>query len=423
MKTGMKIIRLMVISLLLAALGNCSANMPPSDKDTDIAKYDIRVIPFAGASQDSLPVFIGLNIPYTSLQFVKQGSNYLARYETSFLVQSEDGQQFKRLVWQDSLLVANYSLTVSTKHSVSFGKSVNVPKTNLVVKVELLDLETQHSKIKSETLTILEDKPGIVLFQPVLLVRRPGNWGFGKDLYPLFGGEFSERPDSLQIFITGFINPKNFTITTRIKQDDKTKWSVKIPVTNANRWFNTVQSISADSLSGLRFTIEAELTQGRHVVLKQREVILRKKGISRYVEDIDSALDQMQYILTTKEKSELRGASTRKREKLFNKFWEARDPTPTTTTNELMEEYYRRVNFSNEKFSGFQAGWRSDMGMIYILMGPPDDLERVNMPNNQNNYEVWYYYRINERFVFLDVNGFGEYRLNKPFLGYPSSGW
>ena len=45
------------------------------------------------------------------------------------------------------------------------------------------------------------------------------------------------------------------------------------------------------------------------------------------------------------------------------------DPTPSTEHNELMEEYYRRVSYSNENFDGWKDGWETDRGMIYILFG------------------------------------------------------
>ncbi|MDX1639621.1 MAG: GWxTD domain-containing protein, partial [Balneolaceae bacterium] len=33
--------------------------------------------------------------------------------------------------------------------------------------------------------------------------------------------------------------------------------------------------------------------------------------------------------------------------------------------------YYERVEEANKQFSNFKEGWKTDMGMIYILFGPP----------------------------------------------------
>ena len=57
-------------------------------------------------------------------------------------------------------------------------------------------------------------------------------------------------------------------------------------------------------------------------------------------------------------------------------------------------------------------------GMIYILFGPPDEIQRSNLnSSNSSAYQVWYYNRINKQFIFKDQNGFGDYRLDRPFIG------
>ena len=135
------------------------------------------------------------------------------------------------------------------------------------------------------------------------------------------------------------------------------------------------------------------------------------------VKNLSLALDQMNYILNTEERKELKDLKSSDKEKFFKKVWAKRDPDVTTKENELMVEYYKRVAFAEENFSrGTSGGWRSDMGMIYILFGRPDDIARSMNPQQSYNYETWYYYQINEEFRFVDDFGFGDYRLRTPFL-------
>lgn len=42
----------------------------------------------------------------------------------------------------------------------------------------------------------------------------------------------------------------------------------------------------------------------------------------------------------------------------------------------VLEEYYGRVEEANKQFSNFKEGWMTDMGMMYILFGPPWYVER-----------------------------------------------
>ena len=84
-----------------------------------------------------------------------------------------------------------------------------------------------------------------------------------------------------------------------------------------------------------------------------------------------------------------------------------------------MEEYYIRVNYVNEYFNmSWREGWETDFGMIYILFGPPDQIERSNYTSTSSSiYQVWYYSRLNKQFVFKDQNGFGDFKLDRPFIG------
>ena len=126
----------------------------------------------------------------------------------------------------------------------------------------------------------------------------------------------------------------------------------------------------------------------------------------------------MKYILTSKERKKLKDISKTEREDFFYILWKDRDPTPNTEYNELMEEYFGRIAYVNEHFSGWQPGWETDRGMIYILFGPPDEIQRTNSSmTNSYLYQVWSYYNINKQFVFRDQNGFGDFRLDTPFIG------
>lgn len=42
----------------------------------------------------------------------------------------------------------------------------------------------------------------------------------------------------------------------------------------------------------------------------------------------------------------------------------------------VIEKYYERVEQANKQFSNFKEGWMTDMGMMYVLFGPPWYVER-----------------------------------------------
>jgi hypothetical protein len=55
-------------------------------------------------------------------------------------------------------------------------------------------------------------------------------------------------------------------------------------------------------------------------------------------------------------------------------------------------------------------GWRTDRGRIYIIYGPPDDVEHQT-DQQFREFEIWRYNKANREFVFWDRDGSGDYQL------------
>ncbi|HTP12126.1 MAG TPA: GWxTD domain-containing protein, partial [Bacteroidota bacterium] len=128
--------------------------------------------------------------------------------------------------------------------------------------------------------------------------------------------------------------------------------------------------------------------------------------------DIDKAIDQLRYVATSDELDSLHAGTTPEdRRKKFLAFWNKRNPDPTSGRNPLMEEYYRRVDYANKSFTRYMDGWKTDRGMVYIRLGPPDNIERHPFEMGSKPYEIWYYYSLNRDCIFVDYSGFGDYRL------------
>jgi len=98
-------------------------------------------------------------------------------------------------------------------------------------------------------------------------------------------------------------------------------------------------------------------------------------------------------------------------EELFN-YWKKSDPSPGTSFNELMDEYYGRVDFAAKEFRGLgmKSGVDSDRSKVYIRYGKPDSVER-NSNNNGNMIEKWSYKNPERTFVFVDKRGTGNFTL------------
>ena len=82
------------------------------------------------------------------------------------------------------------------------------------------------------------------------------------------------------------------------------------------------------------------------------------------------------YIITDEERAAFKQLSNdEERDNFIEAFWQRRDPTPDTEENEYKEEHYRRIAYANEHFAAGVPGWKTDRGRMYIVYGPPDEIE------------------------------------------------
>ena len=106
------------------------------------------------------------------------------------------------------------------------------------------------------------------------------------------------------------------------------------------------------------------------------------------------------------------------RQAFIEQFWLRRDPTPGTPENEFKEEMYRRIAFTNDRFSAAIPGWKTDRGEIYIKYGPPDALDAHSATPTTYPYETWTYRYLegmgtNVGLEFVDPTMTGRYHLTK----------
>jgi GWxTD domain-containing protein len=86
--------------------------------------------------------------------------------------------------------------------------------------------------------------------------------------------------------------------------------------------------------------------------------------------------EDVRWIISDEEKRTFMQLSNdEERDQFIEQFWLRRDPTPDTPENEFKEEHYRRIAYANEHFAAGIPGWRTDRGRMYIMYGPPDQID------------------------------------------------
>lgn len=155
--------------------------------------------------------------------------------------------------------------------------------------------------------------------------------------------------------------------------------------------------------------------ESQYLAVSQRTIKYSPTLAGNVVENLDIAIRQLRYVANNAQIRYIEeGASYEQKLNRFREFWSALDPTPNTQRNEAFEEYYKRVEYVNSRFKSYQQGWQTDMGMVYIIFGSPASVDRrQDYYNPSRVYERWIYTN-NREFIFVDNNGFGDFKLLTP---------
>src|SRR5580700_6269840 len=136
------------------------------------------------------------------------------------------------------------------------------------------------------------------------------------------------------------------------------------------------------------------------------------------------------YIISPEERSAFLHLQTNEeREQFIEQFWQRRNPDPDSAENTFKEEHYRRIAYTNEHYSSGIPGWKTDRGRIYIMWGPPDEVQShpsggsYDRPSEEGGgetstypFEDWRYRYLegigeNVELEFVDPTMSGEYHL------------
>jgi GWxTD domain-containing protein len=142
-------------------------------------------------------------------------------------------------------------------------------------------------------------------------------------------------------------------------------------------WMTALLAAPIASTRALAAESHEDGRAGTHQLTKEeQEQRLRdfKKEVGKTFQDWLNK--DVRYLITPEEKRAFKLlGSDAERDAFIEQFWRRRDPTPGTELNEYREEHYRRLQYANERFGAGVPGWQTDRGHMYIVWGPPDEID------------------------------------------------
>jgi len=401
-------------------------------RDIDPIHVVIDILSTRGDTTDSTRVDCFYRLSNDLLNFIKSNDRYTGQYELSLVITDDDGFQMLAETIRDSVVVDTESATHTMDHSKAQLYTTYLPPGKYKLELKLLDIESSKQMDMVRAFVVPDYYKNPLSISDIqfsgLVSPTPTGTGLnrhGMTVIPNLSRSYGEDQTEMHLYFEVYSEAetdvaKPLTATYRIKSPtgslivNEKETLPRYGVLGAY-----THKFDTDGFSHGVYTIEIEISDN---ALKKTVRTKTEFNIAwQYLLPLTSAknyreiVDQLQLVAGNdeiKELKKLEHARCEEQQTALSGFWKRRDPTPGTAQNESMVTYYRRIEYANRNFTnGLGKGWKSDQGRIYILLGPPDEVERYTFEADTQPYQVWHYNRISRRIVFVDFEGFGRYQL------------
>ncbi|KPK96110.1 hypothetical protein AMJ80_01845 [bacterium SM23_31] len=380
--------------------------------------FNVYFLNFPSETPGSIRAIVLVQVSYNKMRFLKKGDMYVAKYEFSIEITDGNDNIVERKYWDQEFALQSFEETLDKNEIFLEHLEFDLKPGIYRYYAEMTDTDSRKSFYRRDSKVFPPYWVEIVGISDVVFTE-------GRDKNALFDNLIPFKEEEIKIdYFQGFsirfqlfsadLKPVefswrliNFMKNKEILLSDSSMLEPTTHTTNISIF------ISGEEVPAGTYILYGLI---KHPSGRKSEVLPRIKitwinlPISSF--DINASLEQMMYILPDKDKNQIKNMSIEEKRSYFENFWNTKDPTPGTKRNELMEEYFRRVIYTNELFSFVnQPGWKTDRGRIFCIYGKPDRREPVEFNVQQVPQEIWTYYTARKIFTFADNNRNGDYKL------------
>lgn len=379
-------------------------------------KYYQDFISFKGDKKARLDFYV--QVPYNAVQFVKTGQGFEAAYTMTVSVFDEEKKNLiTEKIWNEKIVAISFELTSSPDNFNLGSRSFELSPGIYSIKTSLFDKDSKN-EYSSENQIFVKQYNSFPSVSDVMLISGKTAVEGKSRIIPNVSRNVVSDRDPLSMFFEIYSDTaSNFFIEYEIYDEKETsvyKSSEEIAFKEGNNQiFNDIDSLNLDLGKNL-LKITLKDSAGKVFDTSVKSFMSRWVGVPVTLTDLDKAIEQLVYLASPEDLAFMKETDNRREKaKRFVAFWRKQDPNPADEYNPVFNEYYNRVAYANQNFTSYSLeGWRSDRGMVLIILGAPDNIDRHPFEYYAKPYEVWQYYNLNKQFIFVDYTGFGDYRLD-----------
>ncbi len=386
-----------------------SFELQRTEQPEDVPHFEVDFVNVAAEEPNLSRLIFKLSFVNDELQFIRaKKKKFRADYEARLIILDSSKTEIDRSKKTGFVIAQNFDETTAPDIKNTTELRIALEPDVYNFRIELKDKETRRSGIREGSVTLRDFTKNELMISDVFTVdsiavaaNEPdsGSNQAETELYAYF--EIYNVPESDSIDI----------VYQLLAADDKVILEGKRLVASGGRV--TRQYIRLDKLAlvSTKNRIKLHVKSKDKSLQVEHELDLSDSDAGPVYANLDEAIEQLVHIAKNDELKKMKSLQGEEKAKAFEEFWKSRDPDPLTRLNEYKKEYYYRVKFANKRFSsaGGLPGWKTEMGMVYIKLGPPDYVGTSyneygprydDMSFRPKAIIIWSYYSLRRQVVF-----------------------
>lgn len=393
-----------------------------ADKGKDLFNLDALDFYSPDSTNSRLDVYV--EFPFDRLEFAHskvKDDIYSSNVDLTVEISNVQGTEVVHKLYKEEITTPITQIQYLNQSAKILTKNFFLVPGSYKLKVTAFEQGTKKSSTVDKEITIRDFTSDSITISDVMILSKYQVDNNKKSITPNISRNVLEL-DTFYIFYFVYKNSDDARIDINCNVFDSKKALIYntsnfIDESNGLESHNQVfMKMPLPNLSFDNYSIEITAISSKYTTTATSGFVCMSNYFPANLTNMDMLISQLQYVANEKEMKYIKdGKTLQEKQKRFLEFWRSKDPSPGTKKNELMAEYYIRLDYATKHFSTpYAEGWKSDMGMVYIIFGMPSNVDRHPSEMNSKPYEVWDYYSMNREFVFVDETGFGDYRLITP---------